>query len=268
MKGSHRFKQKKVYTRKFRPKPVNEDILSSHPTIRVLKKYGRFNKWAKANDFLKNPTSTPEDSFEVYDTTSGGYHADLSPMVLGPVNVDGKFFAYNIEDGWQGSKVWGFHMRGRFDPTAPLLWRDDESGPFHSIEGIEWLSEWNKWSQHIRLSGEGKRHRAKVDPEAANPNAPLFSYFRGERLSYVEARKKMYIPWYAELVQNTDSYDYLQRRFRAGTSLILLDPDGQERDQNWEEQYEWTLRKRIDNPALIFGHAFVLAAILQDITVW
>ena len=147
---SSKSKQQKVFKRRFKPRPINPELLSNSPTIRVLKKYGRFNKVAKEQGFLKNPVSNDGDRFEVYDTTSGGFHADLSPMVLGPVLIEGTLFAHNIEDGWQGCKVWQFHMRGRFDKRAPNLWRDEVGGETHDQEGEGWLAEWQKWSEHIR----------------------------------------------------------------------------------------------------------------------
>lgn len=261
-------KQNKTYTRRFSRKPINSKLLVDCPTIRVLKKYGRFNKAAADAGFLKNPVSSDSDRFEVYDTTSGGYHADLSPMILGPVHVDGQLFALNIEDGWQGCKVWSFHMRGHFDEKSKTLWKDEPNKAKHPIESDDWIPEWEKWSKHIRLSGEAKRHRAKADPNAVNPNVPLFSYFQGQRLDYVSARKQMYIPWYAELVQKTESFQYLKVRFQAGTSLILLDPDGQPRDQLWIHQDVHSLTSRINEFSLIFGHGFVLAAVLMEIKVW
>ncbi len=261
-------RQQKVYRRHFRAKPLRTELVVARPTVRVLKKYGRFDKQAKARGHLKHPKPTTDDPFEVYDATSGGFHADLSPMLLGPVLLDGAPFACNIEDGWQGCKVWSFHMRGYFDARTPTLWRDDPARASHDPAGDAWLSEWRKWSEHIRFGGEAKRHRAKINADAENFNAPLFSYFQGQRLLYAEARKRMYVPWYADLVKRTDSYRYLKQRFDAGTPLLLLDFDGQPRDEPWQTQDAASLRARIDDPARVFGHGFALAAALQDICVW
>lgn len=260
--------QKKTYKRHFCPKPINLEILVTNPEIFVLKKYGRFNKAAKEAGFLKHPVPEPGCNFEVYDVTSGGFHADLSPMVLGPVFIDGELFAHNIEDGWQGCKVWSFHMRGHFDAGSPSLWTDDPSSALHTYEEMKWLPEWLKWSKYVRLSGEGKRHRNKSKSNSVNPNVPLGSFYKGQMLGYVEARKQMYIPWYAELILLTDSFQYLKKRFDAGTSLVLLDPDGQPRDERWQVQDQFALQRRVDDISLIFGHGFVLACVLQGIRVW
>ena len=135
-----------------------------------------------------------------------------------------------------------------------------------------WIPHWSEWSKHIRFSGKGIRHRVKVNRSSVNPNVPLFSYYRGQRLPYERARKLMYIPWYAKLAQNTKAYRYLKKRFASGTSLILLDFDGQARDEeiiyfsrsNGEEK----MRERINDPSKIFGHGFVLTCLLLDIDVW
>ena len=78
-------KQKKIVKRTFKWHPINKKLLVDNPSIRVIKKYGRFDKTAKELGYLKNPKSTSDDLFEVYDDSSGGFYADLSPMLMGPV---------------------------------------------------------------------------------------------------------------------------------------------------------------------------------------
>lgn len=54
---------------------------------------------------------------------SGHPMKELSPMRMGPVMVDGKVYAKNIEDGWQGAKVWSEQMtNGHFDKSKPAFW--------------------------------------------------------------------------------------------------------------------------------------------------
>ena len=215
------------------------------------------------------PESSHGYSFEIYDITSGGFMRDLSPMTLGPV-VDefDDVLGCNIEDCWQGGKVWTFHMNGgRFDPKKANLWVDGskELDP----EGEEWIPEWKKWNEHICWSGEAKRHRAKVDKSKENPNVPLFSYYRGRRMPYENARQAMYCRWYDELVRKTVAYDYLKERFKAGVNLVLLDTDGQPRDEFPPESVTKEMaEKSIDDREEIFGHGKVLACVIQDINVW
>ena len=52
------------------------------------------------------------------------------------------------------------------------------------------------------------------------------------------------------------------------TGQVLLDPDGQPRDEVAEVLDAAALQRRIDDPHAIFGHGFVLACVLQDLNVW
>jgi len=244
--------------------------LVENPKIRVIKLYGRFNKEAKSLGLLEWPVSTPEDPFENYGICSGHPMKELSPMLLGPVIIDGKIFAKNIEDGWQGSKVWSAHMtNGHFDPSKDTFWVSGNKKI--NPDSDDWIPEWEKWSQYIRMSGFGKRRHFKIDKSQTNPNVPLFQYFRGERLSYVEGRKKMYVRWYYELVQKTEAFLYLKERFEAGTSLNFLEFDGTPRDSAEilpEELSEKKLREMINDANVVFGHGFVLAAALLRCKPW
>lgn len=272
IKDLYKQKQKKKASPNFKVCKINLDICIDKPTIRVMKKYMRFHPTAGKNGWLKYPVG----DFEVYDVCSGGRMNDLSPMILGPVIDEfGDEIALNIEDGWQGSKVWSMHMNGgQFDEKKKLLWKDGLAKL--NPDKDSWIPEWKKWNKHICFSGEAARHRVKIkkDDKSANKNVPLFSYYHGKRYSYEKARKLMYIRWYAKLVQQTKSFKYLKERFDAGTSLVLLDFDGQPRDQKDilinldNEKAHKYMETRINDPNEIFGHGFVLACVLAGIDVW
>lgn len=265
-------RQKKYPKRRFVRKPLAPlEKRCLKPKVFVVKKYGRFNKEAKARGWLKNPVPQGE-FFEVHDVTSGGVMSELSPMITGPVVDDREIIVgLNVEDAWQGLKVWPMHLKkgARFNKKAKDLWEWDPEAESYT-EGLTepWYQEWLKWSDHIRLSGEGKRHRAKVDTSRENPNVPLFSVYSGKKLLYVPARKVMYIPWYAKLVQETKAFQYLKERFDAGTSLVLKDPDGDPMDSPMEAETEERLKACIDDPKRIFGHGKVIASLLLGAPVW
>lgn len=265
-------KQKKKIKRWFKIHPINKKLIISDPYIQVIKKYSRFDKKAKELGFLKSPKSTLDNPFEVFDDSSGGFNADLSPMMLGPV-IDkyGDCIGYNIEDAWQGSKVFTFHMNGgKFDPKEKKnnYWKNGNKKL--NPNGDKWIEEWKKWSEFCRFSGEGLRRRCKIETKdkCINPNIPLFSYYRGKRLSYVEARKQMYIPWYADLVIKTRSFKYLKNRFDKGISLIILDPDGQARDTKILKLNKENMSLKINDSKFVFGHGFVLGCVILGINVW
>lgn len=184
--------------------------------------------------------------------------------------IDGELFAKNIEDGWQGTKVWSQHLtNGKFDPKKDCFWRVGVK-PIDK-DSNDWIPEWTKWSRYIRMSDFGKRRHFKIDRDSTNPNVPLFQYFQGKKLSYVEGRKQMYIPWYHQLVQQTDAYKYLKDRFEKGLSLNLLEFDGMPRPSSEELPEPVTpesLQQMINDPKIIFGHGMVLAATLLGCKPW
>ncbi len=271
-----KYQKKRAGKRRFVEKPVPKCVSQEKTAfVKVIKKYGRFNKEAQKKGWLKNPVlQSDEPYFEVHDITSGGHMRELSPMVLGPViDLHGDAIALNIEDGWQGSKVSEMHMYkdGKFDPKAKLLWKNDSDSKIDWQTSDEWIPEWKKWSEFICLSGEALRRRVLLEnptENKPNPNATLFSYYRGKKMPYYIARKVMYIPWYAKLARETKAFEYLKKRFDAGVSLILLDTDGEPRDNKIDSLTPDNLRKRINDPNQIFGHGFVLAAMLLDCDVW
>jgi hypothetical protein len=216
--------------------------------IRVYKIYTRFARVKPR--LLKWPTV---EGYERYNVCKNNLYQELSPMLLGPVIVDGETYAHTIEDGWQCSKVWPSHLQG------------------HPPESDAWLPAWTEWSRRGRMSGESRRHRIPKHDAGkvghGNPNVPLFSYFRGRRLPYKEARREMYLPWYEELVQRTDAYRDLKARHLGGVNLLLLEFDGLDRDKEGDLTKE-RLLELIEDDSRPFGHGLALAATLMDFPVW
>ena len=226
-------------------------VLPDKPgSIRVLKIYTRFAK-------------VPDESVRSYPRIPGytcynvcknrsPYHT-LSPMLLGPVHDERKqLYAYNIEDGWQCSKVWPFHAQ-----QGPRRWR-----------------YWREWSRIGRFSRLAKRHRTPAVPgqqvNARNRNIPLYSVYMNDQMDYGTARKRMYCRWYEELAPKTTAWQDLRNRHLMGQNLILLDYDGLDR-LNPEENVDLThekLLELINDTSRPFGHGLVLAATLMGHPVW
>jgi hypothetical protein len=55
---------------------------------------------------------------------------------------------------------------------------------------------------------------------------PLYSYFQGEKLGLVEARKKIFIHYLKMIYRKTPTYQELLKKFRSGQSIMLIEPDG------------------------------------------
>jgi hypothetical protein len=86
---------------------------------------------------------------------------------------------------------------------------------------------------------------------------PLYSFWDGEHLSYIEARKRIYVPLYASAVVHTRAFASLTKRYDAGENIVLFDYDG----------YDYvklgrTLENVLHDSQRKMGHAFVLAMLL------
>lgn len=116
----------------------------------------------------------------VVNTTSRSFDwgRSLSPFFLGPVTLpDGRQSA-NVENAWQYSKVYKPHVDSDGNPTPA----------------------WFTWSR------EGfSRFRADRYPMGKGA-VPLYAYYRGLKLGYVESRKKLYAPLYAGAVEKTSAF--------------------------------------------------------------
>lgn len=232
---------KKIYKNKIVPMDVIEG--KKKGGIRVLKLYNRF---AKVDPELKKWPVI--DGYDRINTckNSGRYGDELSPMRLGPVyDENGELYGSNIEDAWQCSKVWESQLT---DGADPLLY-------------------WKEWSRRGRFSGEARRHRTPGGK--GNRIAPIYSYYMGDELSYGDARKRMYMKWYAELVVKTDAYKDLKARHLSGRNLLLLEYDGLHRnsDENRDLDEEF-LVERMNDHSRPFGHGLVLACCLLGKHIW
>jgi hypothetical protein len=88
---------------------------------------------------------------------------------------------------------------------------------------------------------------------------PLFSWWDGEALDYVRARKKIYVPVYAKAVVNTPGFCELLRLYREHGELQLWDFDGYD-----HHALGMSLKDVLNDPTRKMGHAFVLAMLLEN----
>lgn len=173
----------------------------------------------------------PRNRGAINTTSHAGWSRDLSPFVLGPVVLYDGIISQNMENAWQYSKVYPAQTDETGRP-AEAWYRWARGG-------------WNKrWADRYPM-GKGVR--------------PLYSFWAGEQLDYIEARKRIYIPLYAKAVQRRRGYAYLRSRYLAGDPIVLWDFDG----------YDYlargmTLAEVIEQPLRKMGHAFVLAMLLEQ----
>lgn len=168
----------------------------------------------------------------VVNTTSrAGWSACLSPFNLGPCKLydgAGVSHAKNVENLWQYCKLYACHADERGEPTD-AYWRWARAG---------WSAE-----RAVRYPmGKGAK--------------PLCSLWAGQRLQYIEARKKIYVPHYAAALGATGALQEL-RRLASKVTVALWDFDG----YNFRAR-GMTLRECLENQSSSFGHAFAVAALL------
>jgi len=186
------------------------------------------------------------EGFQNINVCSGahGIWNQLSPMRLGPIDYEGDEFTEgkevsvkNLENLWQFSKVWTGEVDSEGNPTKEFCER----------RKLGWNQE------------KGQRHVKKGN--GVNRNVPLFSFWKGEQLSYLEARKEIYCPIYAELVTETKAFKKLEEMLNAGYNIQILGYDGYDVEGNSLEECFLDVSKP-------FGHELVLYALLKGNPVW
>lgn len=176
------------------------------------------------------------DMMNIIDTTSRStnWSRGLSPFYCGPVNLYGSYSAYNVENGWQYSKVYYNHVDADDNPTADYFkWAD---------------AGWRSIKANRYPMGKGSK--------------PLYSFWDGDKLGYIEARQRIYIPLYSEAVKKTYAFKKLKEIYYEMKSksklLYLLDFDSHNLPpKTFEYKDLW------NNPNIKMGHAYVLAMMLE-----
>jgi hypothetical protein len=139
----------------------------------------------------------------------------------------------NMENAWQYSKVYEYYLEDNGEPGDRYFkW---------ALDG---------WSSQ-------KANRYPMDKDVK----PIYSLWEGEKLSYIDARKKIYIPLYSTAVQKTTAFLKLKELYYREPKIYLWDFDGYN-----NKQLGMSYHDVINNPKLSLGHAFVIAALIEGIT--
>lgn len=162
---------------------------------------------------------------------SKNWSKDLSPFFLGPVTLTGakNQISKNVENAWQFTKVYSGHLANGLPSPNYFSWAKSGFGD---------------WKAHRYPMGRGAK--------------PEYSWWNGEKLGYIEARKRIYIPLYSEAVDQTEAFQELQKFHDQEENIWLWDFDGynhRELNMSWNEV--------INNETRKMGHAFVLAMMLE-----
>lgn len=163
---------------------------------------------------------------------SKNWSRGLSPFFVGPVPAQGGLYSKNMENLWQHTKVYK-HQIGEDGLPSPAYFKWARQG-------------WADSRAHRYPMGKG------VLPE--------YSWWNGEKLAYIEARKIIYTPLYSQAVAKTEAYAKLVEEYKHNDEIWLWDFDGYD-----FRRLGMTLQEVADCETRKMGHAFVLAMMLEGI---
>ena len=164
-------------------------------------------------------------------TTHGSTFRPLSPMLLGPVPLYAGMWSRTMENAWQYAKVYPAHTTG----LKPGY--------------LEWaLAGWDNPRAVRYPMGKGAK--------------PLYSVWAGQFLDYVTARRRIYIPLYAQAVRfhQLDLFTLLRGTGDDSGHLVISDFDAYDHralGYSWDDV--------INDPERKMGHGFVLAMMLEGV---
>lgn len=162
-------------------------------------------------------------------STAKGWSRGLSPFLIGPVPLYGDYIAKNVENGWQRSKVFKGYVDEYNNPTPSYF---------------KWAQQgWNDKKAHRYPMGKGVK--------------PLYLYWNGEKLDYIEARKKVYLKLYSYAVSKTSAFEYLCK-LSLKQDIWLWDFDGYD-----HEKLGMSLEDVLNCETKKCGHAFVLKMMIN-----
>ena len=157
---------------------------------------------------------------------------DFSPMT--PVEGGYEGF-WNFEAFWQSGKV------------------------FEDIDEIKVKNFWRKVKKATRRYPGSKGKKVLYS---------RFEKFPEEKMDYVTSRKKIYVPYYFDMMKEKEMTLHWKKYVKEGNDIVIYDFDGP-REKNGDltcmEVTTELLRERINNTRFPFGHGYVVAAWLKDI---
>lgn len=172
-----------------------------------------------------------DPSIPVINTTSHStnWSRGLSPFVLGPCKLYDSYISKNVENGWQYAKVYKEYVDNNDNPTDNYF---------------EWAR--NGWD-----------NPKAVRYPMGKGSVPLYSYWNGNKLSYIDARKKIYIPLYTNALMNSPVLSNLIDFYRSNKDIALFDFDG----YNYNK-LGMSINEVVNCESKIMGHGFVIMMFL------
>lgn len=165
---------------------------------------------------------------------TNGPDGTLSPFFLGPCTTPDGIEFQNMENMWQYSKVY------------PHLGHVHTRGELAGLPNSKWFDWHHKGAESVVA------HRYPAGKGAV----PAYSLWNGQCLSYIVARKLVYIPEYAKLACRTPRFIELRREHARGANIVIRDFDVY---SIWNTG---TTLMEVFSRQQRAGHGFVLAAML------
>lgn len=191
---------------------------------------------------------------------------------------------YLFENYWQFSKVYEVvpqskEYYSRYDKTVIWEWEEERHcSRKNNDEEWEILPDYFNW----RKEGFHNKYPVRYPVGFHHKSKVLFSLSdEGERLNYVEARKKIYLENYSRIVKKEKRYQELRKRISEGESISIYEVDGphQESLEYYKNKYNVKDDFIVEHSILVthknieimmedtkhsFGHGYCLGLTLLD----
>ncbi len=199
----------------------------------------------------------------------------LSPLFLGPVtDCDGEI-CNRFENLWQFRKVFPQLKHWDADKNTPtetwMEWRRAGYKQLKNGKGIrtpQEVSELKKiWSQALAAEYNSEDERATAMEKAKW--TPSCLWWNGESLDYIVARKRVYVPIYSNLIQENAAFKAIKALVDKGENVLIMDLDGPPLEIcpiGMEATLD-NFKRMINDPRYVFGHGYVVAALLAEIDI-
>ena len=184
-----------------------------------------------------------------------------------------------LENIWQFAKVYPSVTKqriplGKYHPNT-IVWEHDAELHVDPLTNQVLPAYW-EW----RRKGTSNKYAVRYPNGYQGRHKCAFSIWNGDRLDYIEARKRIYCGEYIRLAPKTASFQEIKSYVEAGRSIQIVEVDGPDptltyppydkisKEEPGMLMDEETIRLLINDPKKPFGHGFVIAALLLDGQDW
>lgn len=210
--------------------------------------------------------------------TASSKYGSLSPYEL---KVNGMI----IENIWQFSKVYErvpktVQYRSRYDKT--VIW--EHPAETHIDRKGELTELYWKWREKGMKAEDPIRYPVGYDKRSLCKYS-IKSREKKRQLTYITARKEIYVPLYLEAVKGEGQFKDLTNLLESGKNLLIIEVDGPHYEsmdyykktynisedfidsQNTVEITEENMKILLNDPKHPFGHGYCLGIALLDLNI-